>query len=216
MLLAGGALELAADEDTYCYRTSTGRIVCTEATATGEITVADAQEMALWDDVLCVRRSTGSVQCARVAMGATFLGSAISGLTDAIAIDGHHSTGATFGHFCAARATGSVKCWNSIGMTTDDFTTVTGAVDVSVGNDHACLLRANGTMACWGSNSSGQLGSTSGMTTRPVDVPGITDALSISAGAFSTCVRRRSGPHCWGSGALGWGTTSGTAVLPPP
>ena len=131
--------------------------------------------------------------------------------------------------YCAAMASGTVRCWgDNPGGTLGDGTTVkrttpvvvqglTDAVSVSVGLEHACALRVAGTVVCWGRDQRGQLGDGRGLNDpgqeqhAPVAVPGLV-AVQISAGGQHTCARRASGTVvCWGSddfGQLGDGATT--------
>jgi alpha-tubulin suppressor-like RCC1 family protein len=148
---------------------------------------------------------------------------AVTGITDATALSagGYHT--------CARRTDGTLWCWgsNSDGQlgnataTTMSLTPVqvmgdlaAGADDVAAGWNHTCALRA-GAVWCWGANESGQLGNgatTTQPTMAPTPVPGLTDAIAISAAYSHTCALSRSrGVLCWGAngeGQLGDGTTT--------
>jgi alpha-tubulin suppressor-like RCC1 family protein len=75
-------------------------------------------------------------------------------------------------------------------------------------------VRATGGVVCWGSDEFGQLGDgtvgSPAASASPVAVVGLTDAISVAAGARHTCAVRATGAvMCWGSdaaGALGDGT----------
>jgi len=129
-------------------------------------------------------------------------------------------------HTCAVLDSGSVKCWGDNwsgqlgdGSTIDDSNIpvdvlgITNAVDISAGGAHTCAVLDSGSVKCWGANWSGQLGdgSTSYENNVPVDVVGISDAISISAGNRHTCALLSSGAvKCWGDneyGQLGDGST---------
>jgi alpha-tubulin suppressor-like RCC1 family protein len=131
---------------------------------------------------------------------------------------------------CAARQDGTVWCAGNT-----DYGTIPGAsgivrtpvkiggissvTQLAAGNAHVCAIRSDKTVWCWGYNSEGQLGTgaTSASPSGPVKVPGITDAVAITATAFSTCALRAAGTVlCWGYSAsfeTGTGTTS--SVLSP-
>jgi alpha-tubulin suppressor-like RCC1 family protein len=88
-------------------------------------------------------------------------------------------------------------------------------VDVSVGERHACGRTAEGDVYCWGSAASYQLGRDLGPTfesERPVRVPGVAHAVSLSANRDRTCVVVEDGSvWCWGTeelGAFGMGKTT--------
>jgi alpha-tubulin suppressor-like RCC1 family protein len=85
---------------------------------------------------------------------------------------------------------------------------------------HICARLSDGTVQCTGSNSHGELGN--GTTTdSPTFVPvqGLTDVVSVSAGACHTCAMRRDGTaSCWGfndNGQLGDGTTLSRSTPTP-
>jgi len=75
----------------------------------------------------------------------------------------------------------------------------------STGGAHACAVSTAGKVYCWGGNSYGQLGDgTTDASALPVEVPGITDAISVDAGDSHTCVVRSGGKvSCWGSNSGG-------------
>lgn len=134
-------------------------------------------------------------------------------------------------HGCAVMSDGTVRCWGfdrsgqiGDGTTGDDVDQrpvprqvvgLTGAVEVAVGGDHTCARRSDGTVRCWGSGAHAQLGNGSFgeflISSVPVTVTGLSDAVSISAGGIHTCaVRSTGGVVCWGgngNGQLGDGTT---------
>ena len=70
---------------------------------------------------------------------------------------------------------------------------------------HACVLHTDRTVSCWGPGHEGSLGQ--GDETShylPVEVPGIADAVAVSAGAYFTCAVHSDGEvSCWGSNAYG-------------
>jgi alpha-tubulin suppressor-like RCC1 family protein len=113
---------------------------------------------------------------------------------------------------------------------TDDDDDVIGAEDggptapklpmLALGSSHTCARMTNGTVRCWGEARLGQLGDAANLDAgtdpddvlKPKEVPGLTDATSITAGANHTCVIRKGGKvSCWGynySGQLGTGNKS--------
>src|SRR5262245_50990996 len=128
-------------------------------------------------------------------------------------------------HSCARLSDGTLRCWgqNTLGQlgdgTRNDSSNpvgvvgVSGASSVSAGGYHTCAGFPNGTLQCWGRNEYQQLGNPSVMTetsTTPVSVSGITNAISVTTGAFHTCALLADGTiRCWGlndSGQLGTGT----------
>lgn len=131
---------------------------------------------------------------------------------------------------CALLEGGHVDCWGdneagelantTAGAKSDvpvEALGVSNAVALAAGGDFACALLASGHVACWGQNEAGQLGigTTTGpekcnegvevCSTQPLEVPGITNAVSIaSAGAHQygrghVCVTLSTGRvECWG------------------
>jgi alpha-tubulin suppressor-like RCC1 family protein len=101
---------------------------------------------------------------------------------------------------------------------------LTGVQQITAGASHACALLLDGSIRCWGLSGSGQLGNNSHIgpeacyssrdcSPTPVDVPGITFAKQVSAGANHSCARTATnGVKCWGSntwGQLGVGVVEG-------
>jgi alpha-tubulin suppressor-like RCC1 family protein len=99
------------------------------------------------------------------------------------------------------------------------------AAFISGGGNHTCMVNTNGTVWCWGYSRSGQMGD--GLDTHeiciwdgfdedcsplPVQVTGLSDPASISAGGQHNCAQKTDGTAwCWGRnwlGALGDGTTT--------
>lgn len=75
---------------------------------------------------------------------------------------------------------------------------------VAAGTVHTCALRG-GRVFCWGDNTNGQLGvPTITRSVTPVEVPGIRDAVEVSADGNANCVRRLDGSvTCWGQSIAG-------------
>lgn len=139
-------------------------------------------------------------------------------------------------HTCALLATGDVKCWGDnlllqLGAATPATSptpiSIAGAnpnaVSISAGSVHTCIVDANHHVTCWGNGESGQLGN--GATPRSslgVEVSGITDAVSVTAGGWGldgyTCAIRAQGKvSCWGAnfwGYLGIGTNNADVTTP--
>jgi alpha-tubulin suppressor-like RCC1 family protein len=149
---------------------------------------------------------------------------------------------------CALRAEGGVSCWGAGGLgqlgsgegTLDSCelpypprmqpcaTTpvavvgIESAEELAVGGSHACARLESGQVLCWGDNSLWQLGLDLGVRNAfvPVEVPGIEDALGLSAGWDTTCVLYADGLECFGSNErtlLGRGCgMPGMSSLPAP
>ena len=92
---------------------------------------------------------------------------------------------------------------------------------VAVGRRHACAVDADGRVLCWGENDSKQLGRSSEaeMIPTPVEVSGISSAISVTAGSKHSCALLENGKvYCWGAnqqGQLGNGSTSEEPVSEP-
>jgi alpha-tubulin suppressor-like RCC1 family protein len=125
---------------------------------------------------------------------------------------------------CAVLTSGAARCWgeNDAGnLGTGDYDDhasptavvgITNATQVAVRTGHACAVLSNGQIKCWGSNLYGQLGNTSvgNLTSTPVVVTGINNAVAVGVGIYSTCALLSNGTvKCWGynaDGELGDGT----------
>ena len=89
---------------------------------------------------------------------------------------------------------------------------------LSSSGDHTCAVLDDGTVRCWGNNTHGELGDGTITTTpkTPVQVSGLTQVVSVSAGLLHTCALRADGSvWCWGSnsnGQFGNGTVTSSAV----
>ena len=124
-------------------------------------------------------------------------------------------------HTCALRSTGEVFCWgdNSMGQLGTSSVSTTSATPVRVanltniraiaaGNNHTCALdgtiSSGGKVYCWGSNTKGQLGSstTDDHTAIPQTLATPTDVVGITAGTDYTCgLDSGGGVFCWGTNA---------------
>ena len=95
-------------------------------------------------------------------------------------------------------------------------------VSISAGTRHTCAAYASGSVSCWGDNENGQLGNGqfggNVYSTVPVEVEGITDAVSIAVGWEHSCAVHATGEvSCWGDnshGELGSGQEDETVPLP--
>ncbi|MFO0608772.1 MAG: hypothetical protein U0324_36735 [Polyangiales bacterium] len=190
--------------------------------------IHDARAVSAGASFSCAVRATGEVACwgrgdegqlgnGRVDLASVPTPANVVSLHDAVSVSAGYDTS------CSVRSGGGVACWggNLYGQRGDDnpdpdgaphdVAGISDAVAVSVGGTHTCALRRTGTVLCWGANYSGQLGADSAITqsATPLEVPGLTDVVAISAGASHVCAVLRSGAvRCWGGnfwGQLGTG-----------
>lgn len=142
--------------------------------------------------------------------------STVVGVSDAIAVSAGRQ------HSCAIRSDRSVLCWgygNNGELGNNDTISSGTPVPVALGLDKAftlssgdgfsCASLLGGRVKCWGLGNAGQMGVGAANTINkvPVQVTGVTTALSVSAGSGSTCASLVDGTaRCWGfndSGQLG-------------
>jgi alpha-tubulin suppressor-like RCC1 family protein len=134
-------------------------------------------------------------------------------------------------HVCALLATGHLKCWGkAIGLgngaegpefgepTPVAVVDIANAVQVTAGYEDACALLDDGHVDCWGANYEGRLGP-GGVDEEdhytPIAIPGVANAVEVTADREVTCARlegvgvQAGRVECWGSdnhGAFGDGT----------
>ncbi len=128
-------------------------------------------------------------------------------------------------HSCALTNSQTVLCWGdrSYGqlgqrVSNANFSapvavpSLSGIVQIAVGNDHSCALSRTGMVFCWGRGDSGQLGNGHFRTSAtPVKViqgqdttAPLSGVLQIVAGGAHACALRTSGEiKCWGEGDYG-------------
>lgn len=189
----------------------------------------DATRLAAGGYHTCAVRGSGGVAC----WGGNWDGQAgapastlVPVPTDVAGLDGAVAVAAGERHSCAALDSGRVACWGNnsnqaLGRTGDggpNPVVVVGldaVAEVAAGEHYTCARRLNGTVACWGRNNFRQLGADAGAGpfAAPQQVPGLADAIQISAGSgFHTCALRANGHvTCWGlntAGQLGTGQVS--------
>jgi pimeloyl-ACP methyl ester carboxylesterase len=114
---------------------------------------------------------------------------------------------------CGLDAQGAAHCWVGSDPAPVPVSNTLRFVDMDAGGGHSCGITAAGAAYCWGSNTAGQLGNgTTISSTTPVLVSGGLTFASIATGGIYTCGVTRSGAmYCWGwngRGNLGNGTTS--------
>jgi alpha-tubulin suppressor-like RCC1 family protein len=130
---------------------------------------------------------------------------------------------------CALMREGTVKCLGSgvngslgNGATADSLKPVfVSNISDAVAITHSCALLKSGKIKCWGSKNYGQLGDgspvpnfgTAGFSSVPVDVIGISNAVSISGGEDGTCALLSTGKvMCWGWNYTSAQTTGGGGI----
>jgi alpha-tubulin suppressor-like RCC1 family protein len=128
-------------------------------------------------------------------------------------------------HTCALIDDGSARCWGQndrgqLGVDpdplTDGFEDSTSALEVgggfggasavTAGGQHTCAI-VGAAVQCWGYNFYGQLGTSVGQSTVPVQVTAVQGATTVSVGAGFACAlvdAKKSGePACWGDNTDG-------------
>lgn len=196
--------------------------------------ITDAIQVQAGDWVSCALISDGTVKCwggntdLELGNGTTAANSPTP--TNVVGIDNAVSISVKNDNGCALIGDGTVRCWGAnydgeLGNGTTVSSTravqasgITGAVAVEVGSWHGCALLQEGALKCWGSNWNGELGNpdTSANSLLPTYVPGITNAVKISAGGSITCALFADGTaKCLGAnynGQLGNGDTVDTHI----
>lgn len=153
----------------------------------------------------------------------------VLGLDDAVEMS---TTGS---YSCAVVSDGTLTCWGE--RRSNLFETIPGggdvttptaipgiddAVVVATSDAHICIIGRGGDVSCWGNGQYGQLGngdtSPVAKSDTPVQVKGISDAVSVATGNQHTCAITESGTvSCWGfntSGQVG-GTESSVKEATP-
>ncbi|MFO0617610.1 MAG: hypothetical protein U0414_33760 [Polyangiaceae bacterium] len=111
---------------------------------------------------------------------------------------------------CVLTESGALRCGGADVLSADD---------VAFASSHACAI-VGGDLRCWGSNEGGALGL--GIPARRSEarpVAGLSDVVSLDAGADHTCATRDNGEVvCWGSNAAaqrGWTSSPVEATYHP-
>jgi len=179
----------------------------------------------------CGISSAGEVHCWRPYAA---YGSGISGLAgnlEAVKSLANVTRLATSSnHACAVTDAGKVACWGidilgwdgsrSFDPIPVEISGLTGATDVCVGYRTTCAVHDDeGKVSCWGSNDAGQLGSAPlKQQTKPVQVPGVIGAKTVSCTADHSCALLAGGEvWCWGKtrdGILGDGLATEGSYKP--
>ena len=105
---------------------------------------------------------------------------------------------------CGVRCTAGAECNSGV---------CTQPVGIAAAYRSTCILWSGGTVSCFGDNGNAQLGDgTQNDSPNPVVVLGLTDAVSLTAGAGHFCaIRTDQTVVCWGSNSFG---QSGHPSLP--
>jgi alpha-tubulin suppressor-like RCC1 family protein len=195
--------------------------------------IADATSVSAGIRFTCATRADGSTWCWGEDPGSDLSHSTpqrVEGVANAVAV----SAGGA--HACALRQNGTVLCWGlgSLGQlgngtfesnsgvpTPQVVVGIDDAVQIAAGWNHTCALIRGGTIECWGGNGDGatgygQLGDgTFDNRAAPVQVLGISEAVEVAAGGWTTCAVIRGGSvRCWGYGERG-GLGNGTRANSP-
>lgn len=153
-----------------------------------------------WSFQGCAVRLDGSAFCRRRPRGAHDDGEErIEGVERVVSLSSSAEAA------CAVSEDGTLHCWGGGGShAVDDgkggrawksrqIPSRWRVDEVAVGSSHTCAV-ASGRVLCWGDNTWGELcdGSTHPRT-DPIDVPGVTDAVSVVVGFRRTCIVRSGG-----------------------
>lgn len=188
---------LTAEKKVKCW--GTGRIAndgkaYTSARPKDVVGLAEVEELT----------ASGVLACARTAEGVTCWGADAS--TIGTPPKGAFTQiAAGFTHACALDKTGAVTCWGSGdwgGKGPFAKPAVSGATYLATGDRHACAIGKDKKVKCWGSNDAGQLGTKPDIEIhkKPVDVPGVSNAVQLVTGEASTCAILGDGTaKCWGA-----------------
>lgn len=205
--------------------------VVSKATPTAVTGITTATSVSVGAGFACARLSTNQVRCWGYNVGGqlgdgTTTNRSTSVLVSTLTTANTVSAGGV--HACSLLADGSVSCWgaNNAGQlgngARDGFfagrvpVQPSGIVSLATGYSgngysHTCALLGDGRVSCWGNNTSGEVGVGNIQSPlAPSIVSGLTNVVSIAAGADHTCAVKSDGTlWCWGSngfGQLGTGT----------
>lgn len=197
--------------------------------------ISSATSIAAGNSHNCVALVDGTVRCwgydSRGQLGDSSVGDRLVPVT-VPGLGNVASLSAGYYHSCALLRDATVRCWGhgaegqlgNGGTTSLTPVAVTGLTNVvsldSDGSDN-CAVKSDGTIWCWGANTvNGSLGNGSAAPELvPAQVPGITNAKSVSLGGFHTCATLTTGSvTCWGlnnRGQLGNATNTDSFVPVP-
>ena len=230
---APGAVQLALTVSGACALTVEGTVACWGGSRSGEHGngqistqrseaervrgLSDIVEITAATTFACARARDGRVYCWG-SNGSGQLGDGtrenrmdpvlVQGLPPAVRVQaGAH-------HACAIATDGALYCWgrNDYAQIADrperELTRATQALpgplnDVAVGHLATCGLLRDGTVMCRGERT-WEAGSPKPIDRTPVVLPGVTRAVSLSAGVDYGCALVRGGRvQCWGSNSFG-------------
>jgi hypothetical protein len=180
----------------------------------------------------CVLLSSGAIDCA----GNNEWGSMLNGTTGFTTYDYATTTQITsgaiyvggggsnyYGALCAVMSSGSVKCWgyapdglgdgvNTMSGSAVTVSGISGAVQVSVGEENICVIEQGGVLKCWGYGYYGANGDGTSTTWSTPVTASLGSVVAVSVGSEFTCAVTSAGAvYCIGYnsyGQLGNGTTS--------
>lgn len=92
-------------------------------------------------------------------------------------------------------------------------TGLTNVIHIAAGSEHTFAVKSDGTVWAWGGNTFGQFGdgthSENSRTPMPVQVPGLSDVVSVATYSSRVVVLKSDGTvWAWGFGPVGDGTTA--------
>ena len=204
--LTGGVVNIDASQYHYCVTTASGGAKCWGHGPWGNLGDGSTAQRNAPVDVLgisagavriaasthssCAVTGTGGVMCwgygangqnGNGSTSQTYMAVPVTGITDAVDIDGGHQ------HFCARLSSGAAKCWGwngygqlgtgntSSAATPQSVTDLgSGVREISAGYYTSCAITAAGAVWCWGRNDGFELGNkTSTNSYVPVGVAGV-------------------------------------------
>ena len=194
--------------------------------------ITDATDMAAGNLVSCAVRENKEILCWGDLINGDFTETEdgqispvpiVSPLQAAMGVESMEEIAAEGVHICVLETNGTITCagQNMFGQLgngefseTLDFAfsnvpDIDDATDISLGYHHTCALHATGEISCWGRNHYGQLGTgeenVGTHSAVPQRVEGITDAIAVEAGTWTTtCAVHATGEvSCWGQSDRG-------------
>ncbi len=124
---------------------------------------------------------------------------------------------------CTLIDDGKVKCWGKLANENEPIPQEvsgledTTVVSIATGAAHSCVVTSEKKVKCWGSNTYGQLGNGTQITSPLSDVIGLSDVDMLSLGQAHSCALTSEGAvKCWGAsenGRLGSGPHMSDALF---